>query len=159
MAKVSSKKPKKKRRKALMRVRRAPRCSLCGAKGGLTRTDCCGSWICDDEADYELFSYARNSCSRNHRRLTLCGLHHAEGHDGPWQTCGECRQQLDTEMYVYYGTNEYNVSKLADPPRFDPTRCNTCGAVIRRGWEGYTQKGDIFVCEACSDPLPGLPGA
>src|ERR1039458_3867900 len=41
-----------------------PRCGLCGKKGKLTRTECCGQWICDDEDNYVVFSYARNSCHR-----------------------------------------------------------------------------------------------
>jgi len=32
-------------------------CGLCGATNNLTKTDCCGQWICDDEDQYELFSY------------------------------------------------------------------------------------------------------
>lgn len=49
----------------------APRCGLCGKKGELIKTECCGQWICDDEVDYVPFSYDRNSCSRNHRCYTL----------------------------------------------------------------------------------------
>lgn len=48
------------------------RCGLCGKKKNLTKTDCCGNWICDDEHKYVIFSYARNSCHRNHNRYTLC---------------------------------------------------------------------------------------
>jgi len=43
-----------------------PHCGLCGKKRKLTRTECCGQWICDDEDQYVLFSYAQNSCYRNH---------------------------------------------------------------------------------------------
>jgi hypothetical protein len=35
----------------------APRCGLCGKRGRLVRTECCGQWICDDEDSYVLFSY------------------------------------------------------------------------------------------------------
>jgi hypothetical protein len=74
------------------------RCGLCGKKGKLTRTDCCGQWICDDEDKYVMFSYARNSCHRNHRRYTLCGYHHTcfwqllLAHFGGliWPTLGRC---------------------------------------------------------------------
>ncbi len=59
-----------------------PRCGLCGKATNLTKTECCGNWICDDEDQYVMFSYARNSCLRNHRRYTLCGYHHTEGHEG-----------------------------------------------------------------------------
>ena len=96
-------------------------CGLCGATDNLTKTECCGQWICDDEDQYQLFSYARNSCSRNHRRYTLCGHHSTEGHEGRWQDCSKCREDIETEMYVYYGTNEYNFEKLPDPPAFEPT--------------------------------------
>ena len=101
-----------------------PACGLCGNKSNLTKTECCGRWICDDEDDYVLFSYARNSCFRNHRRYTLCGFHHAEGHNGDWKTCALCRNSIETEMYVYYGTNEYNFEILKNPPSYEPTRCS-----------------------------------
>ena len=58
-----------------------PRCGLCGSTTKpLTRTACCNQWICNDEDDYVMFSYARNSCHRNHARYTLCSYHHNEGH-------------------------------------------------------------------------------
>jgi hypothetical protein len=59
-----------------------PKCGLCGKTRKLTKTECCGQWICDDEGKYVIFSYARNSCSRNHRRFTLCGYHYTEEHEG-----------------------------------------------------------------------------
>ena len=61
-----------------------PRCGLCGKRGKLMRTECCGNWICNDHDKYVLFSYARNSCARNHDRFTLCGYHRNEGHGGDW---------------------------------------------------------------------------
>lgn len=96
-----------------------PRCGLCGKTAKLTRTECCRQSICDDEDAYVLFSYARNSCHRNHRRFTLCGYHHAEGHRGSWKDCSRCRREFETEIYVYYGTNEYNFEKLEDPPAYE----------------------------------------
>ena len=84
-----------------------PRCGLCGSTTKpLTRTPCCGNWICDDEEDYVLFSFAHNSCHRNHNRYTLCSSHHNEGHKGRWQDCPKCRKSFETEMYVWYGTND-----------------------------------------------------
>jgi hypothetical protein len=47
------------------------RCGLCGETKKLTRTLCCVNLICDDEDKYVMFSYARNSCHRNHDRYTL----------------------------------------------------------------------------------------
>lgn len=126
------------------------RCGLCGKKSKLTRTDCCGQWICDDEHKYVLFSYARNSCHRNHSRYTLCGYHHNEGHEGDWRNCEECRQGFKTEMYVWYGTNEYNFVKLENPPKFEPTRCAKCDRVIKLAEESHSTTGGRYLCEQCS---------
>jgi hypothetical protein len=134
-------------------------CGLCGATENLTKTECCGQWICDDEDQYVLFSYARNSCSRNHRRFTLCGHHSAEGHDGRWQDCSRCREAFETEMYVYRGTNEYNFQKLPDPPVFEPTHCTGCGKVINLSAGGYSVLGRKYTCMDCLSPeLRGFLG-
>lgn len=127
-----------------------PCCALCGKTENLTKTDCCDNWICDDEDQYRLFSFARNSCSRNHRRYTLCGGHHAEGHAGRWQDCQECRDLFETELYVYYGTNEYNFEKLTNPPKYEPTRCIKCKHVIRLGYDAYSYSSEGYLCEKCS---------
>ncbi|HJT33631.1 MAG TPA: hypothetical protein VJ783_16415 [Pirellulales bacterium] len=131
-------------------TRAAPRCGLCGKRGKLTKTECCGNWICDDEDSYVLFSYARNSCSRNHRRHTLCAYHHDEGHAGDWKDCKKCRGAFKTEMYVWYGTNEYNFEKLPDPPDYEQTRCTDCGAVIVLSEGGYSVLGDDHWCYRCA---------
>ncbi len=127
-----------------------PRCGLCGKKKKLTKTECCGNWICDDEASYVPFSYTRNSCHRNHNHYTLCGYHHNEDHPGHWKDCPECRQAFEAEMYVYYGTNEYNFEKLDNPPAYEPTRCAICGRIIKLSASTFTQSGDEYWCEACS---------
>ena len=127
-----------------------PRCGLCGRTGKLIRTECCGNWICDDEDEYVPFSYARNSCLRNHRRYTLCGYHFAEGHEGEWKTCPECRSGFEPEMVAWFGTNEYNFEKMPDPPAYEPTRCSKCGVVIRLGTDGYSSLGDEYWCEKCT---------
>lgn len=126
-----------------------PRCGLCGKTTKLTRTDCCGNFICDDMDSYQMFSYARNSCARNHMRFTLCGSHDMEEHDGRWQDCKDCRESFETEMYVWYGTNEYNFEKLENPPSFEPTHCSDCGEIIHLSADGYTTSGDKIWCEAC----------
>jgi hypothetical protein len=128
----------------------ARRCGLCGKTGKLTKSECCGRWICDDEGSYALFSYARNSCSRNHLRYTLCGYHHNEGHAGDWRECTECREAFDTEMYVYYGTNEYNFVKLENPPAFEPTLCPACGKRLNLGEGGYATTGGKHYCLGCT---------
>jgi hypothetical protein len=131
-------------------VKEKPRCGLCGKTGKLTKTECCGQWICDDEDKYIIFSYATNSCSRNHRRFTLCGYHHTEEHEGSWKDCPVCRNGFGTELYVYYGTNEYNFEKLENPPAYLPTKCAKCGVMISLGYEGYSTKGDEYCCEECT---------
>ena len=147
--------PRSKHRKLPRSRRRAPqgagrRCGLCGKTGKLTRTECCGNWICDDADEYVIFSYARNSCYRNHDRFTLCGYHHTEGHAGDWKECAVCREAFEPEMYAYYGTNEHNFEKIENPPAFEPKRCATCGAAIRLADGGYSQCGHDYSCESCS---------
>ena len=127
----------------------AKRCGLCGKTRKLIRTECCNQWICDDEDSYVVFSYARNSCSRNHRRYTLCGTHHTEQHSGRWQDCAKCRANIEPEMYGYYGTNEHNFEKLAEVPPFEPTRCSKCKRVIRLAEEGYTMSAKGYECSDC----------
>lgn len=125
-------------------------CGLCHQQHKpLMRTECCGQWICDDQDEYVMFSFARNSCSRNHERFTLCGFHFNEQHDGIWTDCQLCRESNDTEMYVWYGTNEYNFVKLKDPPAFEPTLCTVCQKVIRQGEDGYTRQAGKFYCMEC----------
>lgn len=136
-----------------MTAKNKQKCGLCGKTKNLTKTECCGQWICDDESEYVMFSYAKNSCHRNHRRLTLCAFHYAEGHSGDWAECEACREAFDTEDYVCYGTNEYNFRKLTNPPKFEPTRCSKCGRIIDRMHEGFVQSGVDYFCEDCH----GLP--
>ena len=127
-----------------------PRCGLCGKTKNLTKTECCGNWICDDEHNYVMFSFARNSCSRNHDRYTLCSYHFNEGHPGDWKTCKKCRDDFETEIYVYYGTNEYNFEKLENPPTFKPKRCAKCGKILDLGEGGYSIKAGKYYCMDCS---------
>ena len=146
--KKKAKKKSRARRKSSSKNR--PRCGLCGKTGNLTRTECCGQLICDDEDQYVMFSYARNSCSRNHDRYTLCGFHYNEGHSGHWKDCPECRKAFETEMYVYYGTNGYNFEKLKNPPEYESTKCSQCDKVIALGEDGYMVKGGEYWCSKCS---------
>jgi DNA-directed RNA polymerase subunit RPC12/RpoP len=127
-----------------------PRCGLCGATKNLIKTECCGNWICNDEANYVAFSYAQNSCHRNHWRYTLCGYHFNEQHEGNWQDCNKCRDGFETEMYVWYGTNEFNFDVLKNPPEYEPTKCSDCGAIIVLGDGGYMTSGDDYFCGHCS---------
>lgn len=135
-----------------------PKCGLCGKRRKLIRTECCGNWICDDEDKYVMFSYATNSCHRNHRRYTLCGYHYNEGHQGDWRECEACRKSLETEMYVWYGTNEYNFVKLENPPAFEPMRCSNCNRVISLSEECYSTKGGAYFCESCTEAMVSYHG-
>lgn len=127
-----------------------PKCGLCKKKSNLTKTECCGQWICDDADKYVMFSYARNSCWRNHHQFTLCNNHHNEGHEGDWRNCPQCREAFETEMYVWYGTNKYNFEKLKNPPEYEPTKCSECGIVIVLSEGGYTSRGSKYWCEECA---------
>jgi len=128
------------------------KCGLCGKTKKLKKTECCDQWICDDEHEYVIFSYARNSCDRNHRRLTLCGFHYSEQHEGEWQNCEACRKEFETEMYVWYGTNEFNFVKLQNPPTYEPTKCSGCGTVIHLGEGGYSISPERkYYCETCTN--------
>lgn len=98
-----------------------------------------------------MFSYARNSCFRNHWRYTLCGFHFNEGHKGNWRACKKCEKEIETEMYVYYGTNEYNFIKLENPPEYEPTKCAKCQKIIRLAEDGYSMKAGGYYCSRCSD--------
>ena len=128
-----------------------PRCGLCGKTKNLERTSCCGNWICNDQHKYVLFSYARNSCARNHDRYTLCSFHRHNGHKGHWKDCKKCRKSFQTEMYVWYGTNEFNFEVLENPPHFEPTLCDRCRVRIKLGTDGHSIGPNGTLCERCSD--------
>ena len=82
-------------------------------------------------------------------------MHYHEQHGGKWQDCEKCAGEVPTEMYVWYGTNEYNFEVLQNPPEYEPTHCAKCARVIRLAEEGYLMTKDGYVCEDCSDI--GLP--
>lgn len=103
-----------------------------------------------------MFSYARNSCSRNHRRYTVCGYHHTAGHAGDWRECAVCRDEFEPEIYVHYGTNEYNFVKLENPPAFEPTLCATCGERLDLGGGEYALLRGEYACMACTTRELGL---
>ncbi|MBU2233951.1 hypothetical protein KJ627_03785 [Patescibacteria group bacterium] len=129
-----------------------PECGLCGKKKNPRyKTECCGNWICDDEENYVMFSYSRKHCSRNHRRFTLCGHHHAESHSGDWKTCKECYKDFEheLEMYVWYGTNEYNFEVLPNPPEFKPTYCSKCGKRLILPDGGFSTLCEVYRCDEC----------
>ena len=139
-----------KKKKKTSNRKEIPRCGLCGKTRNLTKTECCDQWICDDADQYVMFSFSRNSCYRNHDRYTLCGYHYDEGHPGHWKDCKKCKDDFETEMYVYYGTNEYNFEKLENPPDYEPTRCSKCNSIITLADGGYSMTADGYFCDKCS---------
>lgn len=142
----------KAKRRILKANKSKPRCGLCGqASKPLTKTECCDNWICDDWDNYQMFSYAHNSCSRNHDRYTMCSTHFREDHSGDWQDCQKCRDYCEPEMYIYYGTNEYNFVKLKDLPEYEPTRCTSCNDIIVLAEGGYSQSSEGYFCLECSN--------
>jgi hypothetical protein len=58
-------------------------------------------------------------------------------------------------MFVWAATNEYNFTKLENPPEYQPTLCGKCKAVIRVGEDGYTIKAHDYFCTRCS-PVPNF---
>lgn len=155
--KVANRKKSGRRKNSRVESSARRKCGLCGATKNLIKTECCGQWICNDEDEYVMFSYAHNSCSRNHHRYTLCGIHFAEGHSGHWKDCEQCREEIVPEMYAYYGTNEYNFEVLETPPDFEPTLCSKCGAVIVLADGGYSYGREGYKCPSClAAELPQL---
>jgi tRNA(Ile2) C34 agmatinyltransferase TiaS len=57
---------------------------------------------------------------------------------------------FETEMYVYYGTNDYNVRKLDNPLSYEPTKCGKCGKVIHLAEGGYSSGKDGYRCYDCT---------
>lgn len=84
-------------------------CGICGETRKLKKSDCCDNWICNDEPKY------KDSCSRAHRRESICGYHHSESHSGKWQDCEECKEEGVEDNYPikesYYEKPPPKVSK------------------------------------------------
>jgi len=125
-------------------------CKLCDKSHKLVRTECCNQWLCNEEADHNLYDNGRPSCFKNHEKYTLCAYHHKNGHEGDWKTCQKCKEGFKTEMYVWHSTNKYNFEKLQNPPQFQPTHCSGCSCVIRLGEDCYVQNKDGYSCFRCS---------
>ncbi|WP_425363556.1 hypothetical protein [Candidatus Tisiphia endosymbiont of Hybos culiciformis] len=95
--------------KAANKLETKQKCQLCGSTTKpLTTTDCCNNLLCDDAHTYVVFSYAKNSCYRNHDRYTLCSSHYQDNHQGKWQDCKKCKADFNEVDYVEMATNRYN---------------------------------------------------
>lgn len=130
-----------------------PQCGLCGSTTKkLTKTQCCDNWICDDTDLYVIFSYARNSCYRNHDHYTLCAYHSHEEHKGQWQGCKKCKDNFELPYYVDMGTNEYNFTVLENPEKYTVT-CVNCGFTSDSldKFACQTSKGHYCVKKKCQE--------
>jgi hypothetical protein len=78
------------------------------------------------------------------------GCRNSGGQEGDWRQCAACEWEFETEMYVWYGTNEYNFVKLKNPPKYEPTRCAKCKRMIRLAEDGYSMKAGGYYCMRCS---------
>ena len=76
---------------------------------------------------------------------------HNERHAGIWQSCPKCRDDFPTEIYVWYGTNEYNLEKLVNPPDYAPRTCVGCGTILSLSEDGYSRGPDGYRCDVCTD--------
>lgn len=53
-------------------------------------------------------------------------------------------------MYVWYGTNQWNLEKLQHPPSYEPTHCAVSGRVIVLSRDGYeVAPNDSYRCRDC----------
>ena len=133
------------------------------------RTECCNKLICDDEDSYVLFSYSREHCSRNHRRYSNCAYHYGEGHEGKWQECERCKEDLTSclsdgsvnyDWAVRAGNHPdhpYRFNFSEDALQFDWEKevkypsCSSCGKDIDTWMDGYTIKpGGAHLCASCA---------
>ncbi|KAG4026802.1 hypothetical protein MFRU_036g00350 [Monilinia fructicola] len=129
-------------------------CGLCGKTDNLTRTECCDRAICDDEGSYQMFSYSGVCCSRNHRRYTLCGYHHGEGHqEKDWKKCEKCvgGDLLNLTTAITQGTSSFNFKddQWKDAPELKPVKCGNCNKIISTATEPYTGWGGSLRCMNC----------
>ncbi|KUJ14476.1 uncharacterized protein LY89DRAFT_140531 [Mollisia scopiformis] len=128
-------------------------CGLCGNTDKLTTTKCCGRTICDDQDNYQMFTYSNASCDRNHSRYTLCSSHHKERHgNGKWQDCEHCRKNFtEDESYVGQGTSSFNFKDdvWENAPSFEPASCKTCNKRIKMGSEAHSYGPNGLTCVSC----------
>ncbi|ESZ97827.1 hypothetical protein SBOR_1836 [Sclerotinia borealis F-4128] len=129
-------------------------CGLCGKTDNLTRTECCDRAICNDDGDYQAFSYSNISCNRNHRRYTLCAFHHNEEHVGKyWKKCEKCvgGVTFNQDTMITQGTSSYNFKEdeWKDAPELKPTKCGNCQKVVSTATEMHSGGGEHLRCMRC----------
>jgi len=61
------------------------------------------------------------------------------------------QKSFETEIFVWYETNEYNFEKLENPPKYTPTKCSKCDNIIVLNDGGYSTLGKNYFCEKCTE--------
>lgn len=130
-------------------ISKQKKCTLCNRSQYILKTQCCKNWICDDYEDYKTFSLKKKSCLVNHYRFTICGYHYNNSHSGHWQVCDKCQKSLETEIYVWYGTNQFNFEKLKIIPAYTSKKCIKCQRIIHLAVEPYTVLEGKYTCFHC----------
>jgi len=134
------------------------KCFICHSKVkevDLTYTECCNLPICNNSQEYELMSYSRDFCHRNHALYTSCHTHHEEEHEGDWRDCDECNQ-LKNGARPFLTTNGFNITPCLE--RYIPQEsmltfpCDTPGCKSRMmpGHSASTFSGGKNLCILCS---------
>ena len=59
------------------------------------------------------------------------------------------KTEIETEMYVYYGTNEYNFEVLDNPPKYEKKKCCKCNRIIKLSEESVTIGKEGYTCSDC----------
>ncbi len=87
------------------------KCGICGSTKNLEKTECCGEWVCMDNA--VAANGKTSKCHPFHRRYTICSYHHDLGHDGDWNDCQMCKDSFPKPVYVEMSENDYNFRRNA----------------------------------------------
>jgi len=143
-------------------IERIDTCKLC-SKGWnevrLRRTSCCKQVVCDNEDEYQMFSYSRKFCNRSHNRYTLCGYH---GHDQEckknkdWRLCAECvKSDIPASVAdkLWRGLNSYNIYPMLSQDVPKHSLCETCCKCHKKfisGAEGCSHSREGISCLRCN---------
>ncbi|GMI46648.1 hypothetical protein TrCOL_g11440 [Triparma columacea] len=140
------------------------KCFVCGATESevdIQLTECCGAPICDNEGEYQMFSYSRDFCARSHRRYTRCAAHSNEGHSGDWRDCERCDENMGgggaNEPRCWYSTNGFNLTPGLEsrmPQGMNITKgCDGCGKRITPGHDqeqmSFSAGKTVVMCGYC----------
>lgn len=159
-------------------------CFVCGAgksQCNMKFTKCCGLPICDNEFEYEHFSWSKDFCARSHERYTLCADHIDRNHKGDWRMCQDCicmEWSLHKDGRAYMAFNGYNVTPATCEPASErylnmhqkgsliTAKCATCNNRILNGFDSVTTNNELGIamggtarniCSSCNH-VPGPPG-